>query len=435
MLKGVPVPPRSSLTERAAQFAYPAQPTAGQGGSGSDASAEAWPLSPRSLMDKATEQTGLSDFGDEPFHEPLRVLCESLEQEMLLSQAGRQSAHRRLLGILVTRLRLQALWKRRPEILELEVPSPWFIVGLPRSGTTFLHRLLAQDPALRSAPFWEILNPLPLGNNDTEIVPAAEVPPPQPDPRIALAEQALSSLHRVAPELVRMHEMQAEAPDEELGLLALGFCSMGFEFSFTVPSYVRYYASQDHEAGYRYFRRVLQTLQWLRGGSRWVLKAPSHMEQLKPLLAVFPDATVIQTHRDAVTATVSLASLTCYGVRAYFDHPNPLVMGRSLSGAVERLLRGIDRDRAVGDPRFVDVQFAALMADPITMVRSIYSAAGRKLTAAAEQAMRGWMASNPRAKHGAHEYSAEDFGIDEGERRKALRFYHERFNVPTDAHA
>jgi len=425
MLRGIPVPPRSELTARAVQFAYPAASAAVLHGLGVEHdAAEQWPLDPRRLMEEACRQTGLADFGEEPLREPLRVLCESLEHEMMLSAAGRRSAHARLLGILVTRLRLEDLWKRRPEILELAVPSPWFIVGLPRSGTTFLHRLLAQDAGLRSAPFWELMNPLPLGEIDA--------PPPQPDPRIALAEQALSALHQAAPELVRMHEMQAEAPDEELGLLALGFCSMGFEFSFTVPSYVRYYASQDHTAGYRYFRRVLQTLQWLRGGSRWVLKAPSHMEQLKPLLTVFPDATIIQTHRDAVTATVSLASLTCYGVRYYFDHPNPLVMGRSLSAAVERLLRGIDRDRAADDPRFFDVQFLDLMADPIAMVRRVYAASGREFTASAEQGMRDWMAANQRAKHGAHEYSAGDFGIDVDERRQALRFYHERFGVPTD---
>lgn len=421
MLRGIPVPPRSQLTPRAAQFAYPEAPA------NAPADAQQWPLTPQRLMEMAAGKCGLSDFGAEPLREPLRMLCQSLENEMELSAAGRASAHKRLLGILVTRLRLEDLWKRRPEILELAVPKPWFIVGLPRSGTTFLHRLLAQDPSLRSAPFWEIMNPLPLG--DIEATQA------RPDPRVALAEQALDALHRTAPELVRMHEMQAEAPDEELGLLALGFCSMGFEFSFTVPSYVRWYASQDHTAGYRYFKRVLQTLQWLRGGSHWVLKAPSHMEQLKPLLTVFPDATVIQTHRDAVTTTVSLASLTCYGVRAYFDHPNPLVMGASLSAAVERLLRGIDRERALDDTRFVDVQFSALMADPFAMVRSIYAAAGRELTASAEQAMRDWMAANPRAKHGAHEYAAADFGIDEGERRQALRFYHERFKVPTEARA
>lgn len=427
MLRSVPIPARSELTARALQFAYPAASSeASTAELRSDGESDRpWPLDPQRLMDMACSQTGLSDFGDEPLREPLNVLCTSLEHEMMLSAAGRQSAHRRLLGILVTRLRLEDLWKRRPEILDLAVPAPWFIVGLPRSGTTFLHRLLAQDLGLRSAPFWELLNPLPLGDIDA--------PQPTPDPRIALAEQALDALHRTAPELVRMHEMQAEAPDEELGLLALGFCSMGFEFSFTVPSYVRYYASQDHIAGYRYFRRVLQTLQWLRGGSNWVLKAPSHMEQLKPLLQVFPDASIIQTHRDAVTATVSLTSLTCYGVRNYFDHPNPLVMGRTLSAAVERLLRGIERDRAAGDRRFFDVQFSDLMADPIAMVRRIYAAGGRELTAASEQGMRDWMAVNPRAKHGAHEYAAEDFGIDIDERRQALRFYHERFNVPRDA--
>jgi len=423
MLKNIPVPPRSALTARAASFAYPLLPDEPPAAV-PDLAAQ-WPLDPQSLMDKARRLTGLDDFGAEPMREPLGVLCDSLDIEMMLSAAGRISAHKRLLGILVTRLRLEALWKRRPEILALPIESPWFVVGLPRSGTTLLHRLLAQDPALRSAPFWELLNPLPAGD-----IEAAQ---PDPDPRIALAEEALGALHRVAPELVQMHEMEAEAPDEELSLLALGFCSMGFEFSFTVPSYVRYYEQQDHTAGYRYFKRVLQTLQWLRGGRHWVLKAPSHMEQLRPLLAVFPDARIIQTHRDAVTATVSLVSLTCYGVRNYFAHPNPLVMGRSLSNAVERLLRGIDRDRAPDDPRFVDVQFGEMMTDPIAMVRKIYASAGRELAPQAEQTMRAWLAAHRRAKHGVHEYAAIDFGIDPGERHRALRFYHERFGVPLDA--
>ena len=314
--------------------------------------------------------------------------------------------------------------ERKPEILEQPVRAPLFIVGLPRSGTTFLHRLMAQDAGLRSAPFWELINPLPLGNPDD--------PPPQPDPRIAIAEQALQRLHEVAPELIQMHEMEAEAPDEDISLLALGFSSMAFEFSFTVPSYVRYYTSIDHTPGYRYFKRVLQTLQWLRGGTQWVLKAPSHMEQLKPLLTVFPDATVIQTHRDAVTTTVSLVSLTCYGVRNYFDHPNPLLMGKTLSAAVERLLRGIAKDRSPDDNRFVDVPFRDLMNDPVGMVEKIYAVAGKTLTVEARQRMRGWLTENKRGKHGKHEYAAIDFGIDVEERRQALRFYHDYFNVPVD---
>ena len=381
-------------------------------------------LDAETLIAAAQRETGLRDFGPEPLHEPLRRLCESLQREVPLSADGRSSARRRLFALLTTRLRLQDLWRRRPEILTLPVEAPWLIVGLPRSGTTFLHRLLASDPELRSAPLWEIMNPLPVGD--------VETPPQRPDPRIAMAEQALAALHRVAPGLQAMHEMAAEAPDEELNLLALGFCSMGFEFSFGVPSYVRWYAQQDQRDGYRLFRKVLQTLQWLRGGRHWVLKAPSHMEQLAPLLEVFPDATVIQTHRDAVTATVSLASLTCHGVHAYFDQPDPIRVGRGMSAAVERLLRAIVRDRSEGDSRFVDVQFAELMADPFAMVRRIYAAAGRELGAPAEQAMQRWLAEHTRGRHGAHAYAARDFGIDPAERHAALAFYHRRFGVPLD---
>src|SRR5258706_1252859 len=155
MLKNIPVPPRSALTARAASFAYPLLPD--EPATEVPDLAAQWSLDPRRLMDKARRQTGLSDFGAEPMREPLAVLCDSLDNEMMLSAAGRISAHKRLLGILVTRLRLEALWKRRPEILALPIESPWVVVGLPRSGTTLLHRLLAQDPALRSAPFWELL--------------------------------------------------------------------------------------------------------------------------------------------------------------------------------------------------------------------------------------------------------------------------------------
>lgn len=429
MLKGIPLPAASTLTARGAEFAYPK--TANGARTTSEVAEQdaktLWPLDPVLLIEHARRQTGLSDFGAEPFLESLTAVCDSLDREMDLNRAGQENAYKRLLGILATRLRLEDLWKRKPEILEQAVRAPLFIVGLPRSGTTFLHRLMAQDPGLRSAPFWELINPLPLGN--------PEAPPPQPDPRIAIAEQALQRLHAVAPELVQMHEMEAEAPDEDISLLSLGFSSMAFEFSFTVPSYVRYYTSIDHTPGYRYFKRVLQTLQWLRGGTQWVLKAPSHMEQLKPLLTVFPDATLIQTHRDAVTTTVSLVSLTCYGVRNYFDHPNPLLMGKTLSAAVERLLRGIARDRAPDDKRFVDVHFRDMMSDPIGMVEKIYAAAGKRLTDEARQRMRDWLAENKRGKHGKHEYAAIDFGIDVEERRQALRFYHEYFNIPVDVSA
>ncbi|MGH8447281.1 MAG: sulfotransferase family protein [Solimonas sp.] len=424
MLKNVPVPPPQQLTPRGRAFAYPPSTPAELAG---DEVERRWPLDPATLMERARDETGLQDFGSEPFREPLRRLCASLAQEVDLNAAGRENAYRRLMNILVTRLRLEALWKKRPEILTLPVRAPIFIVGLPRSGTTFLQWMLARDATLRHAPFWELMFPLPFGE--------AEAPVSQPDPRIAAARAAIHKLHEVAPEMVKMHQLEAEEPEEEIALLSLGFCSMAFEWSFAVPSYVDYYRKADHTDGYAYFRKVLQTLQWLRGGEQWVLKAPMHMENLKPLLAVFPDAVIVQTHRDPVTTTVSLSSLTCYGIRNYFDHPNPLLVGRNISAIIERLLRGICRDRGNDDPRFVDVQFRELMQDPIAAVRRIYAAAGKSLAADDEQRMRAWIAANPRDKNGGHDYSAEDFGIDMDERREALRFYTERFGVGADRKA
>lgn len=424
MLKNVAVPAPQSLTPRGREFAYPENP-APPAALGADELDRRWPLDPTTLMARAREETGLQDFGADPFHEPLRVLCASLAQEVDLNAAGRENAYRRLMNILVTRLRLQALWKKRPEILTLPVRAPIFIVGLPRSGTTFLQWLLARDSTLRHAPFWELLFPLPFGDPEAAV--------PQPDPRVAAAHAALARLHQIAPEMVKMHQLEAEEPEEEIALLSLGFSSMAFEWSFAVPSYVEHYLRSDHTAGYAYFRQVLQTLQWLRGGEQWVLKAPMHMENLKALLAVFPDAVIVQTHRDPVTTTVSLSSLTCYGIRNYFDHPNPLLVGSNISAIIERLLHGICRDRVDGDPRYIDIHFREMMSDPIALVRRIYAACGKTLLAADEQRMRNWIAANPRGKHGGHDYAAEDFGIDLAERRAALRFYTERYGVAEES--
>lgn len=425
MLKNVPIPPPERLTPRGREFAYPEK--VADETLDSETIERQWPLDPDTLKARAQQSTGLGDFGPDPFEEPLRRLCASLRDEVDLNAAGRENAYLRLINLLNTRLRLQALWQAHPEILQLPVRAPIFVVGLPRSGTTFLQRLLARDSTLRHAPFWELMFPLPFGD--------PEAPVSQPDPRIAAAQASIDKLLRIAPEMVKMHEIEAEEPEEEIALLSLGFCSMAFEFSFAVPSYVDYYKQVDHTAGYAYFKRVLQTLQWLRGGEQWALKAPMHMENLPALLKVFPDALIVQTHRDPVTATVSLTSLTCYGVRNYFDHPNPLLMGHNLSAAIERLLRGICEARQESDPRCVDIHFRDLMSDPVAMVQRVYAAAGKTLLAADEQRMRDWLAANPRHKHGGHTYAAEDFGIDLAERYQALSFYTERYNVPKDQKA
>lgn len=425
MLKSASLPPPEQLTPRARSYAYPdLTPAAREAIAAAEARAAGLVLAPDALMAAARERTGFSEFGSAPLAEPLAALCRSLNEELEFHALGRSYLYDQLVGLLATRLRLEALWSAHPEILDLPVERPVVIIGLPRSGTTILHRLLAHDPDKRSAPFWEQVMPLPLGE------PTA--PQPEPDPRIALVQRAIDTLYTMAPDLRQMHEVLVDEPDEDLSLMPFAFASLQFEWSYRVPGYSAFYQAADQTEGYLYFRRVLQTLQWLRGGRRWVLKAPQHLEQLGPLLTAFPDATLVQTHRDPVSAVISLSSLTTYGCRRYFDHPNPHAVGAHIAAIVERLLRrGVD-DRPPGDPRFVDIQFTDLLADPLGCVRRIYAAAGDDLSPEAGASMAAWIADNAQAKHGRHDYAAEDFGLDVADLRQRLAFYQARYNIPTD---
>lgn len=382
------------------------------------------PLGAASLKRSAERATGLNDFGDRRFEEPLRILTEALDAEAKLNLLGRISVRQLLVGLLQTRLRVEDLLKRRPEILAERIEAPIVILGLPRTGTTLLQRLLAQDPGLRHLPYWESMTPLPPGD--------AALPPPSPDPRVRRAEQSLAFLHYVAPLMIGMHEMEATAPDEEIWLMAVDFASMLFEASYRVPSFSEWYQRTDQTPGYAYLRRMLQVLQWYRRGERWLLKSPQHLEQIGPLLRTFPDATVVQTHRDPLAVTASLSSTTAYGRRLNTDHPDPREIGHVWARRIETMLRRSVEDRPSGSRRFVDVHFRTLARDPIAEVRRVYAAAARELAPAAEAAMRTWLAANPAAKHGKHVYRLADFGLDRDELRAALRFYTERFDIPED---
>lgn len=426
MLKSRPLPALDDLTPYAKTLAYPEHTEAGQKAltGGAEAGANLV-LSVEALKAEAVKRSGgLTDFGDAPLDEPLERLCASLNDELTFHGLGRVQVFNQLVGLLTMRLRFEALWKKHPEILDLPVERPIVIIGLPRSGTTILHRLLSRDPGRRSSPFWEQVMPLPDGE-------PSQVQS-DPEPRLIRMQQSLDMLDTIVPDLKLMHELTADQPDEDLSLLIFAFASLQFEWSYRVPSYSRWYQAADHTEGYRYFRKVLQTLQWLRGGERWVLKAPQHLEQLKPLLSVFPDAILVQTHRDPVPAIISLASLTTYGGRRYFDHPNPHAVGADMATIVERLLRKGVEDRPEDDRQFVDIQFTDLLADPLGCVRRIYAAAGDVLSPDAEAAMQAWIDDNQQGKHGGHAYAAEDFGLDVGDLRRRLAFYQQRFDIPVD---
>jgi len=383
-------------------------------------------LDENALLAAARRRAGLSDFGDPVFREPLRVLLAALEGEAALSPVGRFVARSLVLQLLVTRLRAEALLREHPEILEEEVRAPIVILGLPRTGTTHLHNLMSQDPQLRSLPYWESLEPIPDAPDPRR--------PPQPDPRIRRCAQGLRFLYWVMPLFPRMHEMQPEARHEEIQLLAAAFSTALFEASNFVPSYRDWYLSADQTPAYRYLRRLLQALQWLRGPRRWLLKSPQHLEQLGPLLRVFPDARIVQTHRDPVRVTASMCTMAAYGLRMSRTRIDAQRTGRYWADRIEQMLRAsIEGRPRVPASQVTDVLFHEFMADDLATVERVYAFFGEPLAAPARAAMRAYLAAHARGRLGAIDYRLEDFALDATERRRALRFYQERFGVPDEA--
>ena len=384
--------------------------------------AEGLELSPESLMAAAAQQTGLDDFGADDFVERLDVLCTALRTEAGLGPAGVMAQHSLLTGLLRNRLLIEHRIRQHPEILELEVNRPIVICGLPRTGTTHLHNLMSADPALRSLPYWESLEP---------VLPEAERPAVgEPDPRRLRTEQGLWLVDAAMPYFKRMHEMTVDHAHEEIQLLAIDFSTMLFETIAPIPTWRDYYLSHDQRPSYAYLRRILQVLQWERGGERWVLKSPQHLEQFPALLETFPDATFVVTHRDPVSVTASMATMLAYSARMSRERVDVAAVAGYWADRLERMLRTcVEQRDTLPAERSIDVRFEDFMADDMAMVHRIYGVAGQPLTDDARAAMDAFMADHPRGRHGAVRYEMRQLGLDPVERRVALAFYTDRFGL------
>ncbi len=377
------------------------------------------PFTLDALTMQATADTGLDNFGDPWFREPLSTLLHALATEVELSPFGRISASTQLLQLLKNRLLIEDVLARHPEIHDIEIRRPIIIAGLPRTGTTHLHNLMSSDPALRSLPYWESVEPV--------LPPGEEA---DPDPRLARTETALEFLNQALPLFKRMHEMTTWHVHEEIQLLAVAGSTMLFETMGVMPSWRDWYNGHDQTPAYDYLRTVLKVLQWQRGGTRWVLKSPQHLEQFGPLMAVFPDATVVVTHRDPVSITASFATMVTYTSRLNHRRVDPAAIGRYWAYRLADLLASCVRDRELlPAAQSVDVRFDEFMAGDIATVESIYRLAGQPMTAEARTAMEVFMAEHPRGRYGAIAYDLGQFGLDRAERREALHFYVERFGV------
>ena len=304
-------------------------------------------LDPAELMATARSETGLDHFGSDDFVERLAVLCDAMRREGGFNGAGIMQQHVFILGLLKNRLLIEDLIGRHPEILDEQIVAPIVICGLPRTGTTHLHNLLSADPALRSLPYWESLEPvLPEGDR-----PKAG----DRDPRLERTDMALSFLNTALPYFNRMHEMTVEHTHEEIQLLAIDFSTMLFETTAPMPSWRDAYLSRDQRPSYAYLRKVLQVLQWLRGGTRWVLKTPQHIEQFPALVDTFPDATFVVTHRDPVTVTASMVTMIAYTARLDAESGRCRrygeLLGRSARAHAAQVRRGARRPAGGPDHR------------------------------------------------------------------------------------
>jgi hypothetical protein len=359
------------------------------------------------LHASATRITGLADFGADDYRDGLAVLLESCARDAGLTELGTKVFRAFLRGALVARLLSEAGWARHPGYAGVGIERPIFVTGLPRTGTTALHRLLAADPAHQGLELW-----------------LTEVPQPRPpretwagDPAFRRIQAAYERHHISHPEFLGVHYMAADQVEECWQLLRQSMRSVSYECLAHLPSYSAWLAGQDWTAAYRRHRRNLQLIGLPDPGRRWVLKNPSHLFALGALLSVYPDALVIQTHRDPRTAIASVCSLAAQASAGWSSVFTGEVIGR---GQLELWARGLERftaERARHDPaQFFDVDYAEFVADPARTVEAVYAHFGLALTGPARAAMLALRTQSAPAGVGpAHRYALSDFGLTDGE--------------------
>ncbi len=384
-------------------------------------------LSTERLVAEALGDGGSEDLGAPSWKEGLERLVDSLEHEARLHELGVEIAAGEIVDYLRIRQGIVDYARRHPEVTGRPVERPIVIVGQPRTGTTILYDLLARDPRLRAPLTWEVDRPLP---------------PPDPatresDPRIAEVEERIGLADALVPGFTDFHPMGALLAQECVRMTAADFRSMIFNTQYRVPAYNRWLLEEADMAGaYRWHRIYLEHLQALETPRRWLLKSPAHIWHLDALLAEYPNAVVIQTHRDPLKVVASVSALVA--------HLRQMASGETsiadvAPGYADDIFLGLERsmvarDRGVVRPeRVIDVQFASFVEDPFGVIAGIYEQLGLELGEDAETRMRSFLAANPGdGGGGGKRYSFADTGLDAGELRERARRYQERFGVASE---
>jgi hypothetical protein len=381
-------------------------------------------FSPERLVATACAEAGSDDFGGDGWQPGLERIADGLVNDARLSGIGVEVAHLDVIRALKNRLDVIAWRKQHPEIAEKPITQPIFIVGQPRTGTTILFDLLAQDPELRAPLTWEVDAPCPVPQPETY----------HDDPRIAQAQASIELSEQIVPGFLAFHPMGALVGQECVRITASEFTSMIYTVQYRLPSYYRWLLYEaDHTGAYSFHRIFLQHLQSGVSG-QWVLKSPAHLWQLDKLLAEYPDALIVQTHRDPLNVISSIAALTHHLRRMCSDESN---IAECAAQSYEEITVGLDRGMALRDSdtvldgRVIDVQFTDFMNDPWATIGDIYAKLGRELKPAAAQNMRDFLAAHP-GDGGRGRYTWSDTGLDAGEVRDRVRAYQERYAVPTE---
>ena len=370
-----------------------------------------------SLLQAASRETGLEDFGEGEWRTHFDVLLRSLEEESNLHLVGRNVVRTELLLALTNRLGLTDLWKRRAEILEQSVDAPVFIVGSPRSGTSILHELMSCDPASRCPAMWEMLRPI-------DAIEGRD--------RGQSIDHLVRFWHDIQPEYETMHENSGFLPNECIYLTLPEFLSVHWSGNHVVPSYEKHLVAADERIAYRYHRRFLQSLQSGGGSCRWLLKAPSHLFTLRELFDVYPDARIIRTHRDPLKTLPSAISLmgTIKWIRCQevdMSAAPALVPG----GYAYIFQKEIEwrQSGVLPDDRFIDVHFDDVVRDPVGTVGGVYERLGWDYTPEARRRVGDYAKAKPKDSRGVHRYSLSEVGLDATRERDRFAFYTGHFEV------
>lgn len=360
-----------------------------------------------------------ADFGS-GFEPGLTALVEAIRADVPIDAGNVPQMSSQILSLLISRAYSEAGWKQRPDCLKTPIHAPLVVTGIPRTGTTALHKLLSMDPQFQGLEQWLIGTPMPRPPRGTW--------DDNPLFRTAVANQ--EAFLQAVPALRVAHEVNADEVDECLNLLAQSFVSHYPSTGLGLPHYDRWWRDQDETPSYRRYADNLRLIGANAPQQRWLLKNPGHITHLDALLAVFPDACIIQTHRDPAKCIPSVCALI-WPARNFFQgrETDPTLLGpRELelwAWSAERA----QRVREAHPERFFDVRFADFRRDPLAVVEAIYRHFGLPLSEDAAQRMRQWIAGNPQHKHGRHEYDAEQFGLSEARIHARFAEYIARHNL------